>query len=348
MTCPSFTRLATLAVTTCLACTSAIAQISTGTGFFVGRDGYVVTSHHVIEGASGIAIRTVRGDTHPAEVVASDSANDLVVLKANVRAPALLVRESTTLRRGTEVLTVGFPQIGIQGAEPKVTRGLVSALSGIGGDPRMLQIQVPVQPGNSGGPLVTLDGAVVGVVAGKLDPTATLRRTGSLPESVNYAVKSNYLLELLRSIQQIQRLALESPSPSHRSLDAVALTAAIEESLVLVVADRGAAETLRRMDAAKGAIVETRPEAGTASSSTPHFNVRAGTSARCEQRVRVAVTECKRGGACQDAYMDLTGWCRATTREECRANLSSLQAACQGSGTDCASVEQAVGSTCTP
>ena len=81
--------------------------------------------------------------------------------------------------------------------------GDIASLAGIQDDPRHFQISVPVQPGNSGGALVDGAGNVVGVVSAKLSARAALAATGSLPENVNYAVKSSFLLSFLESVPEL-------------------------------------------------------------------------------------------------------------------------------------------------
>ena len=132
-----------------------------------------------------------------ATVLRIDEANDLAVLKlAAGTYPALPVVPSRRIRLGQTVATVGFPNVEIQGFSPKVTRGEISSLNGIGDDPRVWQISVPVQPGNSGGALLDENGNVIGVVVSKLGLKA-VRATGDIPQNVNYAVKSTYALALL-------------------------------------------------------------------------------------------------------------------------------------------------------
>ena len=79
------------------------------------------------------------------------------------------------------VVAVGFPLLGLLASEANVTTGTVSALAGIGDNPRFLQVTVPVQPGSSGGPLLDLQGRVVGVVVGKLDALRVASVTGDIP-----------------------------------------------------------------------------------------------------------------------------------------------------------------------
>ena len=84
-------------------------------------------------------------------------------------------------------------------SEASVTTGTVSALAGIGNDMRLLQVTVPVQPGNSGGPLLDLHGRVVGVVVGKLDALQVASVTGDIPQNVNFAIKAGVARSFLQA-----------------------------------------------------------------------------------------------------------------------------------------------------
>ncbi len=176
----------------------------TGSGFFITTDGYFVTNQHVVDAAKKVAIRTVNGKTYPAEVVRVDTANDLAILKAEGTFRALPVQTSQNVRRGDKVFTLGFPNTDVQGVEPKYTEGVISSLTGIRDEPNNFQISVSLQPGNSGGPLISSLGNVVGIVAAKLNAAAMLKSGRSLPENVNYAVKSNYLLELISTLPNVK------------------------------------------------------------------------------------------------------------------------------------------------
>ena len=167
-----------------------------GSGTIVSGEGHVLTAAHVLKGARFIEVVTVRG-TVAASVLTLDEANDLALLKMEGQGePHLEVRHSRSVRLGQKVATIGFPNIGIQGHSPKVTEGLVSGESGAQNDVRMWQVSVPIQPGNSGGPLLDEGGAVVGVVVASLSLEA-IKATGAVPQNVNYAVKSAYVEPLL-------------------------------------------------------------------------------------------------------------------------------------------------------
>ena len=154
------------------------------------------------KGAAKVRLLTGAG-LIDAAVVKVDAANDLALLKAVGRFAPLPIAASRTVKLGGTVATVGFPDIGLQGFAPKLAKGEIASLAGAADDPRYFQISLPVQPGNSGGALVDARGNVVGIVAAKLDASAALAATGSLPENVNYAVKSSLLLSFLESVPDV-------------------------------------------------------------------------------------------------------------------------------------------------
>ena len=171
---------------------------STGTGFFVTNDGYMISSYHVIEDATEIVVVTHEGVQLKAEFILGNAVNDLALLKVNAMTKAIPIADSGHLSTGEEVFTLGYPLVIMQGQDQKATFGHIMSLTGVQGDIRFLQIDVPLQRGNSGGPLIDTRGQVVGVVTAALDQLVALRETGALPQDVNYAVKSDYVISLLR------------------------------------------------------------------------------------------------------------------------------------------------------
>jgi TPR repeat protein len=175
---------------------------SSGTAFFITDDGYLITNRHVLGESTQVRVVTASGIL-PAKVVKVDAGNDLALLKVEGTFAALPVVASRTTKLGGTVFTVGFPNLGLQGFAPKLSRGEIGSLAGPQDDPRYFQISAPVQPGNSGGALVDEHGNVIGVVAAKLSAKATLLASGALPENVNYAVKSSFLLGFLESVPEV-------------------------------------------------------------------------------------------------------------------------------------------------
>lgn len=204
------------------------AQTFTGSGFFVSRSGLFVTNFHVIEEADEIRIRTVNGVVHRAQVVRRDPNNDLALLRVDgATFKPLPIASSTEVRRGEPVFALGFPQVSLQGVEPKLTDGTISSLSGMEDDPRHFQISNPIQPGNSGGPLVLEDGRLVGVIRSSLRSKDPER----VPQNVNYAIKSTLLLEFLAG-QNIGPAQTATVKPLRRT----DMIANVEQSIGLVIA----------------------------------------------------------------------------------------------------------------
>ena len=180
---------------------------------------------------------SINREAHIIFFIVTTHSNPILVRRrffANVK--QLIVKEGTVLtskvHTGT-VATVGFPNIGLQGFAPKFARGEIASLSGAGDDTRYFQISVPVQPGNSGGALVDEHGNVVGIVSAKLDASVALAASGALPENVNYAVKSSFLLSFLESVPAISA-KLKVPNTADEKFSDVVKSAQDAAVLVLV------------------------------------------------------------------------------------------------------------------
>lgn len=163
---------------------------SSGTGFCVHPEGYILTNHHVIEDAGKILARSPRHRC-ALELVFADPINDLALLRADAPPPGVAVfRDGLSARLGESVVVVGYPLGGLLGSGPQVTTGNVSSLLGPGDDTRALQFTAPTQAGNSGGPLLDSGGAVMGVVSAKLNAARVHEMTGDVPQNVNFAIKA--------------------------------------------------------------------------------------------------------------------------------------------------------------
>lgn len=165
-----------------------------GSGFFITPN-IVVTNNHVINGASKIEVAYKNEAALRAVVIDRDEANDLALLKVFGLEDAitpLVLANSNGVREGNRVYAVGFPLPTLMGPRAKISEGIINSSNGLQGDLRMFQISTPVQPGNSGGPLLNDRAEVVGVVAAGLS-AAYMMKQGIIPQNVNYAVKINHI-----------------------------------------------------------------------------------------------------------------------------------------------------------
>jgi len=138
------------------------------------------------------------------------------------------------VKLGESMFTIGFPNPGLQGVEPKLTDGNISSLAGAQDDIRHFQISVAVQPGNSGGGLLNSVGNVVGIVTARLSDKAALDSSGALPQNVNYALKSAYVLSLLESVPELAGKLKEPWSVKERKFEDVVKEAQEAAALIVV------------------------------------------------------------------------------------------------------------------
>jgi len=159
----------------------------------------VLTNHHVVEKCGTITVSRTGDIAQPATVLRKDVINDLAVIKIDSSpAPDEIARfRARSLRAGETIATYGFPLTGMLSASGNIVSGNVSSLAGVADDVRLLQISAPVQPGNSGGPLLDMQGAVAGIVSGKLNDLAAAEASGSLPQNVNFSIKANVGMNFL-------------------------------------------------------------------------------------------------------------------------------------------------------
>ena len=157
-----------------------------GTGFFISSNGNVITNSHVIEGCGEIRIPA---DSTTGKLVVADQANDLALVKLEVTGkPSVQFPNADDLKQGEEVFAFGFPLDGYLPSAGNITTGIISALAGPGNNSSLIQITAPVQPGNSGGPLLNKKGKVIGVVVGKANAIKIAKVTGDIPQNINFAI----------------------------------------------------------------------------------------------------------------------------------------------------------------
>lgn len=174
-----------------LAETAPTRKVKSGSGFVVARE-RVITNFHVVNQCAKVHVQH-GDDRRSAMILRTSSESDLALLQvdglssvteAGVRANALL---------GEDVTVAGYPLAGVLASDLVVTSGQVNALAGLGNDRTALQISAPIQPGNSGGPLIDRAGNVVGVVAYKLNVSRFERISGDVAQNVNFAIKPEML-----------------------------------------------------------------------------------------------------------------------------------------------------------
>ena len=205
------------------------AGTATGTGFFITGNGLLLTNYHVVENRTKLEVQ-VNGSFVPAKLIKFDKANDVALLRIEKQTPDYLsLGEDNGVGLAKPVFTVGFPQVDVQGSSAKFTEGSVSALSGAGDDRRYFQISVPIQPGNSGSPLVDSSGTVVGIV------TATLRsgiseRGLEIAQNVNYALKVSHAKSMLGS-------AFTPPAAREIPKTREAMVKAVADAVALIKAE---------------------------------------------------------------------------------------------------------------
>lgn len=164
---------------------------SSGTAFRISN-GQFVTNHHVVDGCNMIKVGGMQGG----RVLSSDPINDLALIAIPNDSGEIASIRTTRTQLNEAVTAAGFP---LQGAFTgiAITNGTISRLSGLKGDTGQVQISAPVQPGNSGGPLLDSAGNVIGVVSGKLNAMKVAGIIGDVPQNVNFAITGNALRAFL-------------------------------------------------------------------------------------------------------------------------------------------------------
>ncbi|MBO1906565.1 trypsin-like peptidase domain-containing protein [Microvirga sp. 3-52] len=172
--------------------------VKSGTGFFVTNSGFILTNNHVINGCSNVAVVSDDYQPTPARIVGTDPTNDLALLQANI-VPGTVATLRPNARLGESVAVFGYPLSEVLASSGNFTLGSVTALAGLRDDTRHLQIQAPVQSGNSGGPLLDASGNVIGVVVAMMDAKRMLEVTDTLPQNINFAIKTSVAANFLES-----------------------------------------------------------------------------------------------------------------------------------------------------
>lgn len=214
-------------------------SVSSGTGWIVAPH-FIVTNNHVVGEESTVTVIFTNNRQIRADVVMRDTVNDVAILKPRKTKqlpPGLPIAVSST-NVGANVFTIGYPLLGIMGREPKLTTGIVNSRTGIANDPRTYQISVPLQPGNSGGPVFNMNGEVIGIATSSLSAAAIFKWAGNMPQNVNYAVKTNYVRALLDAVPVQSSDVVNTLSNEPANLEQ--LVSRVQNSIVIILS--GAAD----------------------------------------------------------------------------------------------------------
>jgi hypothetical protein len=175
-----------------------VINASSGSGFAVSPDGYIITNNHVIEGCQEVILHTKEKDIKT-RVIAFDPQNDLALLKGDFQPKTVFALSNNRPELLQDIYVAGYPFGNAISSSIKVTKGIVSSLTGIGNNFSNIQIDAALQSGNSGGPIIDDNGNVIAVAVSKLDAKYMLENFGSIPENTNFGIKSSVVKSILDS-----------------------------------------------------------------------------------------------------------------------------------------------------
>ena len=175
-----------------------VLEAASGSGFAVSDDGYIITNNHVIEGCQDVAIH-YDSKVLPVTVVTYDLQNDLALLKGDFTPKTIFALSGDQPQLLQDIYVAGYPFGNEVSSSIKVTKGIISSLTGIGNNFSNIQIDAALQVGNSGGPILNEMGNVVGVAVSKLDSKYMYENFGSIPENTNFGIKANVVKSVLDS-----------------------------------------------------------------------------------------------------------------------------------------------------
>ena len=198
---------------------------ATGTGWYVAPGGYLVTNAHVVEDCKMVTLKSGA----ELQILNMQPDEDLALLKGVTEVAPLVLRDGRSARLAEDVLIAGYPLGGILSSGINVTVGTVSALAGMGDDERRFQFTAPVQPGNSGGPVLDTSGHVIGVVVSKLNAMSIQDEIGDIPQNVNFGIALPSLIKFLKGND-----VPYAPQASSTHIDKVDLAELARESTVLL------------------------------------------------------------------------------------------------------------------
>ena len=172
--------------------------IGSGSGFFVSDQGHVVSNDHVV-GVCKKVSAFEEGREIFMNILATDMVNDIGLVKGQFKNKRYLNIKTDGAELGEDIVTFGYPLSEDLSDSVKLTKGIVSALSGPDNNYSVIQIDASIQPGNSGGPVLNMSGQVVGIASAGLSKLYILNKSKYIPENVNFAVSAPSLTAFLKA-----------------------------------------------------------------------------------------------------------------------------------------------------
>ena len=172
--------------------------IGSGSGFFISSQGHIVSNAHVVGGCKKIKVYE-NGKEILLNILDTDTKNDVGLVKGKFKNTKYLNIKSDGAELGEDIVAFGYPLVDTLSDSVKLTKGIVSALAGPNNNFAMIQIDAALQPGNSGGPVLNMNGLVVGIASSGLSKLKMAKEQKILPENVNFAVAAPTIVKFLKA-----------------------------------------------------------------------------------------------------------------------------------------------------
>jgi len=172
--------------------------IGSGSAFYINNQGYALSNNHVVSICKQ-SVAQVDGREILFRVVATDKTNDVAILKTDKRSRNYIKINEDGAELGENIVAVGYPLAGRLSDSVKITRGIVSSLSGLNNNIGQIQIDAALQPGNSGGPVLNEKGEMIGIASAGLNKLLMAKEAQYIPENVNFAVAAPIVANILKS-----------------------------------------------------------------------------------------------------------------------------------------------------
>ncbi len=183
--------------------------ISSGSGFFISGSGMILTNYHVAGNCAALQVPTYGA----ASLLKGDPDADLAVIQLDQKrqTPWAEIR-TDPVKLAESVVLVGYPLADLLNSALNVSTGVVSSLTGIGGEPEWFTTNAGVQPGNSGGPILDAHGAVIGMAVAKMDEVKMLAESGTVAPNVGFGIKSSDILNFVSIFDHSETQGSSAPA----------------------------------------------------------------------------------------------------------------------------------------